>query len=99
MHQIEHPSSLFISLVNDLYLLIYLLICWLLFQGQTGSSFLHFAEEQARKEVELAGVKRQKQQVETALRQLQDKHANSVQNYQEEMENLRDEVDRWQRNR
>ncbi|XP_030844936.1 GRIP and coiled-coil domain-containing protein 1 isoform X2 [Strongylocentrotus purpuratus] len=67
--------------------------------GQTGSSFLHFAEEQARKEVELAGVKRQKQQVETALRQLQDKHANSVQNYQEEMENLRDEVDRWQRNR
>nr|XP_054761741.1 GRIP and coiled-coil domain-containing protein 1-like [Lytechinus pictus] len=67
--------------------------------GQSGSSLLHFAEEQARKEVELAGVKRQKQQVETALRQLQDKHATSMQNYQEELENLRDEVDRWQRNR
>lgn len=67
--------------------------------GQGGASLLHFAEEKARKEVELTTVKRQKQQLETALRQLQDKHATSMQNYEEQLANLSDEVDRWQRNR
>ncbi|XP_071501673.1 GRIP and coiled-coil domain-containing protein 1-like [Diadema antillarum] len=67
--------------------------------GASGSSFLHFAEEQARKEVELTTVKRQKQQLESALRQLQDKHATAVQTYEEQVEELREEVDRWQRNR
>ncbi|XP_072034925.1 GRIP and coiled-coil domain-containing protein 1-like [Amphiura filiformis] len=64
-----------------------------------GSSLLHFAEERARKEVELRSIKQQKQQTEGALRQLQDKHMMAVTGYEEHVQQLQDEVERWKRNR
>lgn len=67
--------------------------------ASSGTSLLHYAEEQARKEVELATVKKQKQQLETALRQLQDKHSSSNQKHAEEIDSLQEEVERWKRNR
>ncbi|XP_071809060.1 GRIP and coiled-coil domain-containing protein 1-like [Asterias amurensis] len=62
-------------------------------------SLLHFAEERARREVELSTIKKQKQQVEGALRQLQEKHAMAVQLHEEQLDELRDEAERWKRNR
>lgn len=67
--------------------------------ANSGTSLLHYAEEQARKEVELASLKKQKQQLETALRQLQDKHSSTNEKHAEEIEALEEEVKRWQRNR
>ena len=68
-------------------------------QAGNGASLLHFAEERARKEVELKTIKQQKQQTEGALRQLQDKHMMAVTAYEEHVEQLQDEVERWKRNR
>ncbi|XP_022083862.1 GRIP and coiled-coil domain-containing protein 1-like [Acanthaster planci] len=62
-------------------------------------SLLHFAEERARREVELASIKKQKQQLEGALRQLQEKHAMAAQMHEEELDQLREEAERWKRNR
>ncbi|PIK48571.1 putative GRIP and coiled-coil domain-containing protein 1-like [Apostichopus japonicus] len=67
--------------------------------ANSGTSLLHYAEEQARREVQLTTIKRQKQQLETALRQLQDKHSSSTEKHAEEMEALQEEVERWKRNR
>ena len=76
------------------------MIDFYLIQGQGNTSaLLHYAEEQARKEVELSAIKQQKQQAETALRQLQDKHMMAVTTYDEEVEQLKEEVERWKRNR
>ena len=62
-------------------------------------SLLHFAEERARREVELTTIKKQKQQLEGALRQLQEKHAMAQQLHEEQLDELRDEAERWKRNR
>ncbi|XP_038074748.1 GRIP and coiled-coil domain-containing protein 1-like [Patiria miniata] len=62
-------------------------------------SLLHFADERARREVELTAVKKQKQQLEGALRQLQEKHAMAAQMHEEELDQLREEAERWKRNR
>ncbi|XP_071955847.1 GRIP and coiled-coil domain-containing protein 1-like [Antedon mediterranea] len=70
-----------------------------LMKGVGTASLLHYAEEQSRKEVELTIIKRKKLELETALRQLQEKHAASQETHQNEVEKLKEEVQKWKRNR
>ncbi|XP_033115679.1 GRIP and coiled-coil domain-containing protein 1-like [Anneissia japonica] len=70
-----------------------------LMKGVGTASLLHYAEEQSRKEVELTMIKRKKLELETALRQLQEKHAASQETYQEEVEKLKEEVEKWKQYR
>ena len=65
-------------------------------KGET--SFLHFAEEQARKDIEISGLRKQKNSVESALRDLQ--HAGAVKEvrYHNQIERLEEQLDRMDRN-
>ncbi|XP_070556459.1 GRIP and coiled-coil domain-containing protein 1-like isoform X2 [Ptychodera flava] len=61
------------------------------------TAILHYVDLQARKDVEIASLRKQKHQLETALRQLQDKCVMTDEKYNEEIEKLQEEVRRLER--
>ncbi|XP_077994726.1 GRIP and coiled-coil domain-containing protein 1-like [Glandiceps talaboti] len=63
------------------------------------TAILHYVELQARKDVEITALRKQKHEIETALRQLQDKCVMTEHKFGEQMENLQEEVQRLQRSR
>ena len=64
--------------------------------GET--SLLHFAEEQARKDIEISTLKKQKYNVESALRDLQHSVALKEMKSQNEIERLEEQFHRMERN-
>lgn len=62
------------------------------------TSLLHFAEEQARKEVEIQGLRRQKHSLESALRDLQHSTSLKEQHLIDQVEFLKEEVRKHERN-
>lgn len=65
-------------------------------QGET--SLLHFAQEQARKDVEISTLRRQKHSLESSLREQQRQLVSMQECHKEEVSRLQEEVHRLQRN-
>ncbi len=63
------------------------------------SSILYFAHEQARKDVEINSLRRQKHSLESALRELQHSSAMKIEKYSEQVDFLKEEVRKFERNR
>ena len=63
------------------------------------TSLLHFAQEQARKDVELTSLRKQKHSLEMALREMQQSFSMKEQKSVEEQEALKEEVRRLERGR
>lgn len=66
-----------------------------LLQGET--NLLHFAQEQARRDVEITALRKNKRQLENALRELQQSSSMKEEKYQEKIENLTEEVRKHER--
>ena len=66
--------------------------------GQGETSILHFAQEQARKDVEIKSLRKQKLSLESALRELQISSSTKQQKYVNELDLLHEEVRKHERN-
>lgn len=60
---------------------------------------LHFSHEQARKDVEIAQLRKTKHSLESSSRQMQQQHALERSQYDEQAQALKDEIRRLERNR
>lgn len=65
--------------------------------GTSETSILHFAQEQARKDVEINMLRKQKHSLEGALRELQRVSAQKGETYQDKIEGLEEQIRRLQR--
>ncbi|KAK3093734.1 hypothetical protein FSP39_019388 [Pinctada imbricata] len=70
----------------------------LLKMGQGEANLLYFSQEQARKEVEINVLRKQKHELESALRDLQLTSFSKEEALQEQVENMREEVRKVERN-
>ncbi|XP_064621345.1 GRIP and coiled-coil domain-containing protein 1-like [Lineus longissimus] len=66
---------------------------------QPDGALLHFAHEQARKNVEVNTLRKQKRDLESALRDLQQMTATKEESYQEQIDSLREEIRKHERNK
>ncbi|XP_078586650.1 GRIP and coiled-coil domain-containing protein 1-like isoform X1 [Branchiostoma floridae x Branchiostoma japonicum] len=62
-------------------------------------TIVHYAEQLARNEVELSAVRKQKHHLEASIHQLQEEIATKEEKYQDQIQALKREVDRLERNR
>ncbi|KAL3872946.1 hypothetical protein ACJMK2_036116 [Sinanodonta woodiana] len=67
--------------------------------GQGEITLLYFAQEQARKDVEIGNLRKQKRELEGALRELQLSSCTKEENLYEEIENLKEEIRKSERSR
>ena len=63
------------------------------------TSLLHFAQEQARKDVEINSLRRQKHSLELALRELQQNSTLKQEGYMEQIESYQEDIRKLQRNK
>ena len=63
------------------------------------TSILYFAHEQARKDVEINSLRKQKHSMELALRDLQHTSSMKEDKYQEQVEQLKEDVRKYERNK
>ena len=64
-----------------------------------GGSLLHFAQEKARRDVEIAGLRKQKHTLESTLRELQLSNSSKEENYTDQIDLLKEEVRKHERNK
>ncbi|XP_074659340.1 GRIP and coiled-coil domain-containing protein 1-like [Tubulanus polymorphus] len=67
--------------------------------NQNDTVMLHFAHEQARKDVEINALRKQKHDAETAIRELQQSMIGKAEDYNEQIDSLKEDVRRLERNK
>ncbi|XP_002741891.1 GRIP and coiled-coil domain-containing protein 1-like, partial [Saccoglossus kowalevskii] len=73
--------------------------CLTMTSTRSESSLLHYAEQQARKDIEINSLRKQKHELEITLRQIQEKCVMNEDKFSTELEDTREEVHRLERSR